>query len=353
MQENQIAERRYEEDEIDLRELFKTIWRNKFKILGITTVVTTLAIVYTLVKTPIFEAKAIVEIGSYKDIKNDQKLLDNSEKLSQELNILYIDILKNVKDREAWIESISTLKKQKNFIKVTSQAVDNDKTINTLNEVVGYIIKKHSKYIDEVLNEKTIELKNIDREIELLKSNSLVSINEDIKYIKSVKIVSLEEKLSISKQKLEELKKQLKITQINISKTQSKNPSLTALNVMEKRSLETEISNLKLNLVDLSSGISTIQDKTLPRLLRSKSKLIDIDLKMLEEKRHLLEQSLLPHNYKNSKIIGNIILNDHPVKPKKTLIVVVAFVTGFILSIFLVFFLEFIKGFNVRYNEDE
>ena len=36
--------------------------------------------------------------------------------------------------------------------------------------------------------------------------------------------------------------------------------------------------------------------------------------------------------------------NDFPTKPKKILIVAVAFVTGFIISIFLVFFIQFIQG---------
>jgi uncharacterized protein involved in exopolysaccharide biosynthesis len=66
----------------------------------------------------------------------------------------------------------------------------------------------------------------------------------------------------------------------------------------------------------------------------------------LIEKRSLLSSMLLPHNYKNTQVVGKIITNDYPIKPKKKLIVVVAFVTAFILSVFLVFFMEFIKGFK-------
>ena len=55
---------------------------------------------------------------------------------------------------------------------------------------------------------------------------------------------------------------------------------------------------------------------------------------------------ILPVNIKETKLLGKIILNDYAIKPKKKLIVVVAFVTGLILSIFLVFFMEFIKGFR-------
>jgi uncharacterized protein involved in exopolysaccharide biosynthesis len=66
----------------------------------------------------------------------------------------------------------------------------------------------------------------------------------------------------------------------------------------------------------------------------------------LEEQKGLVISMLLPYNYKNSEIIGKIITNDYPVKPKKKLIVIVAFITGFILSIFLVFFFNFIRDNN-------
>jgi uncharacterized protein involved in exopolysaccharide biosynthesis len=49
-------------------------------------------------------------------------------------------------------------------------------------------------------------------------------------------------------------------------------------------------------------------------------------------------------------VVGEYIAKDYPIKPKKRLIVTVAFVTGFILSIFLVFFIEFIKGFKEEEN---
>jgi uncharacterized protein involved in exopolysaccharide biosynthesis len=45
-------------------------------------------------------------------------------------------------------------------------------------------------------------------------------------------------------------------------------------------------------------------------------------------------------NYKNSEIVGQVITNDYPTKPKKKIIVAVAFIAGFILSIFLVFIIN-------------
>ncbi|WP_418187543.1 GNVR domain-containing protein [Aliarcobacter lanthieri] len=58
----------------------------------------------------------------------------------------------------------------------------------------------------------------------------------------------------------------------------------------------------------------------------------------------MLENLSLPHNLKNSEVVGSVLVNEYPIKPKKSLIVVVGFITGFILSIFLVFFIQFVNS---------
>ena len=69
-----------------------------------------------------------------------------------------------------------------------------------------------------------------------------------------------------------------------------------------------------------------------------------IELEKLNEELKTLQVLMEPYNYKNTEIVGSVMTNDYPVKPKKSLIVTVAFVTGFIMSIFFVFFLEFIRN---------
>jgi uncharacterized protein involved in exopolysaccharide biosynthesis len=71
-----------------------------------------------------------------------------------------------------------------------------------------------------------------------------------------------------------------------------------------------------------------------------------VQIAKLQENLTSMKALMKPYNYKNTEIVGEILTNDYPAKPKKKLIVIVAFITGLILSIFLVFFLEFIKGFK-------
>ena len=59
------------------------------------------------------------------------------------------------------------------------------------------------------------------------------------------------------------------------------------------------------------------------------------------------EKTKLYEKFTHTKKVGDINIGNEPVnKPKKKLILAVSFVTGFILSIFLVFFMEFIRSFK-------
>ena len=105
--------------------------------------------------------------------------------------------------------------------------------------------------------------------------------------------------------------------------------SISALKLMEKRDISNEITVNKLKLYDL---------------IEQKENLMNIDSNKLLERKKLLESLSLAHNFKNTEIVGNILMDDNPIKPKKALIVVVAFVTGFILAIFMVFIMQFINS---------
>jgi hypothetical protein len=69
-------------------------------------------------------------------------------------------------------------------------------------------------------------------------------------------------------------------------------------------------------------------------------------------KRHKSKVKLYD-NYIMTKQVGNIKINDNPINtPRKKLIVIVTFVTSLILSIFIVFFIDFIRN-NTAYNKPQ
>ena len=305
MQENKPLE----EDEIDLKELFKTIWAKKIFIVIFTLVVTILAGFYAYSKTPIYEAKALLEIGEYK--KNP---VDDAVALEKKLSTIFIDMEKNLKDKTSEISNISVVKGLKNFLEIKSESTSNEEAKNEILKVLTFVQNEHEKILDDVKKQKEMELRNIDLQISDIKSKSVALIDKKIENnIKNLK--SLEE--------------QLKQIDENLKKIDSLNPSLAALKLMEKRDITNSINTITIQNFELES---------------KKDELLTTTLYKLEESKKIIELSLLPHNYKNTQIVGEIMTNDFPTKPKKSLIVAVAFVTGLIISIFLVFFIQFIQG---------
>ena len=310
MQENKPLE----EDEIDLKELFKTIWAKKIFIVIFTLVVTILAGFYAYSKTPIYEAKALLEIGEYKINNTTKNSVDDASTLEKKLSTLFVDMEKNLKDKTSEISNISVVKGLKNFLEIKSESTSNEEAKNEILKVLTFVQNEHEKILDDVKKQKEMELRNIDLQISDIKSKSVALIDKKIENnIKNLK--SLEE--------------QLKQVDENLKKIDSLNPSLAALKLMEKRDITNSINTITIQNFELES---------------KKDELLTTTLYKLEESKKIIELSLLPHNYKNTQIVGEIMTNDFPAKPKKSLIVAVAFVTGFILSIFLVFVIQFIQG---------
>jgi uncharacterized protein involved in exopolysaccharide biosynthesis len=270
MQTNTPEQNYYQEDEIDLKELFGILWAKKTLIIGITTLITVLAGIYAFNKTPIYEATALVEIGNYKlHNNNNNVLVDSVPELVKKLNLLFIDLLKNEKDREATITSISTVKGTSSFINIKSESTSNKLASNEINKIITYIQNKHQTELENILNNRKSKITSIDRQINVIKNKQLelLSNNNDL------------------------------------------NGNEALLN--------------SLQLISMINGELGVQ--SISGLIEEKT-----SLSLLLNKR----------NYNNSEVVGRVLTNDYPIKPKKKLIVVVAFIAGFILSIFLVFIMN-------------
>ncbi|ADG94223.1 lipopolysaccharide biosynthesis protein [Arcobacter nitrofigilis DSM 7299] len=245
VQNNQL-----QEDEIDLRELFLTIWSHKKFIIIFTLIVTIGAVIYAYTKTPIYEVKGVIEVGSFSNSNsnnnnnNNNNYIENPKSLIKKLEIINIDNVE--KNQKEIISSVILVKSTPNLIEITSQSKSNTDATNLLDKIIKKLIDEHKVLIN---NYKSLIMGNI---------NNLKSQNE------------------------------------LLEKNENKFDGRLAL---------------KFEL------ISKIKD---------------------------LEFSISSYNIQDTKQIGKDITNQ--IIPKKKLIVIAAFVSGFILSIFLIFFIEFIKG---------
>ena len=317
-----VTQNVHKEDVIDIRDLFKIIAKGKVKIFLITSIVTILALLYVFLKTPIYEAQALVEIGSYKVNNNNIKIIDNASQLSRKLNTLYIDINKHKKDLLSKIVSIKPPKEQtkeeKKFLDIKSEGISNDEAVSNIKKVLKYIQKTHKKILDDVKTKREFEIATLQRKLDSINTNQLPRLDSKIK---------------LYQQALKDYKKSVIGIDRDLKKIKDKNPALTALKLMEKRDILNSMLNINSQLLDVKS---------------KKENLKTMDIASLEERITVLKSMLLPYNYKNSEIVGKILTDDYPSKPKKKLIVIVAFITGLMLSIFIVFFLEFLSGFREK-----
>ena len=429
-----------EEDEIDLRELFSTLTKNKLTIITITALITLLAIIYVLLKTPTYEVKSNLMVGYIGLNQEGQKInIADPDTIAKRLNLVF-----NVEDKIevdefiSEVSSISINKKLTNFITIKTEAISNEEALKKNKEVITYVQELYQPKIDRYLvntdnsirakktaikNLENLEKKNIERQIELLKTQDIVKIDEQIKRLKAQDIVklqrkikllkaqniakidekinfyqnkklkTLEKKISFQTKKLKEYTKEINNIYTNTQKnTDSATLAISSIQMVNYQNL---ILNSQNKIEDLKSEIEVLKYQTIPNLKREKMNISNVNIKDLElqinnikkitivnlerQKNNLLEDKLrqltytlnisLPRkkmkleeeieqliynkskqNIQNSQVIGEYIIKDYPFKPKKKLIVIVAFITGLILSIFLVFFLEFIKGTR---KEDE
>ena len=319
-----------EEDEIDLIEFFKTIWQRRWFVVGLTSVITLLAVVYATMKTPIYEAKALVEIGNYKIIgdssnsngDNTTIYLNSASNLSKKLNALFVGKYKNMK-KDSYIVSISVPRKSEGLLEIKADGLSNDLAKKEIAKIIKFLTEKDRVILEDIKKPKRMEIKYIEAQINSLKQR-------EVKFI--------DEKINLTNKNIQQYKNTLELLDKEININKKKNTTLAILTLLEK--------------IDINAKLAEFED-ILIELNDKKTDLLINKLNFLIEKKNRLELLLAPYNYTASKIVGDIITNKSPVKPKKKLIVSVAFITGLILSIFLVFFMEFIKGIKEEVKDEK
>jgi len=258
------------ENEIDLKELIKTILNYKKFIFLFVIFFTLLALIYVFfIAKPVYQIKAYIEpgyINSYLKDKIEKNYIINPDALKIEI----VNNFDNSKNRIGFPVVKAKKIKDTNIIELQIQDRSNELAKNNLDKIFKYIK---------------------DRE------NNLLSL-----YIKNIK-----QQIDILNRSKDDYKKEINGYRNQLKKTTDPQIYQALLNAISK----------------------------------DKEMLLNIDSKL-----ETLKNSISPINIKNTHFAGKITIKDTPIKPKKRLIVIVAFITSLILAIFLVFLIEFIKEFK-------
>ena len=292
-----------EEDEIDLRELFATIWSNKYKIIIFTFIMTSLTIAYTLKLPNSYKSSVILAPqeqskgaslgglsalagmagidlgGSSMDAYNSMNTIINNDAF-EEMIIKKYNLDKKLTQEYMDKNLVFALGYRGIYDMFTSKS----KKDKSRDEIIFDTIKKLKKIVSLSSDKKSgaitlsIELRDRFLAEKLLK----IYLNETTTYLRKLDMQDINKKLKYYKNELS-----------NISDIE----------------LKTQISQL----------ISSLIQK---KVLSSASEYYNV---------RLMTKPYVPFIKDKSK-------------PKRALIVIVAFITSMILGIFGVFFLEFLRN---------
>ena len=204
----------------------------------------------------------------------------------------------------------TAVKKADSFLEISTQAHSNEKAEIKNKEVIEFLQNEYKYKIDEYNFLVDSNLKKMEEQISLLSNTDLIAI---------------ENKLSFNKEKLVQYQENIN----EISKRRSPNDTQNMLSAIEILNYQNLILNLQNQIENLNTEKQAILNEKIPTLKRN----------------YELEKLKLTNNtVKNSEIVGQMEIDENPVKPKKALIIIVAFITGLILSIFIVFIREFLQN---------
>jgi uncharacterized protein involved in exopolysaccharide biosynthesis len=229
-------------------------------------------------------AKPLYEVKAMIEIgKINDNPLDKVEDVKQKLEYIYGVNTKKKRDFPR-IKVIRIPKKSNSFIYIYVESGDNQSAIQYINKITHNLEHDYAEKINAHINTQK----------ELLKLN--------------------QHDITVTQKNLSDAETLLKNYAQKILDITQKDAALAGLYSMQ-------ISDIQSRIQDLQSHIST-----------------------LKQQEYKLKLSLSPLKIKNTEIVGEVEISETPVKPKKALIVIVAFITGLMFSIFLVFFLSFIQG---------
>ena len=188
MQENKILN----EDEIDLRELFKTIWDKRFFIIIFTFIITLISFIYVLLKnpTPVYEGKIYFEMGEMKGETYGSKLIENTNDLASLINITFNENLSFSKE-----ENPNALLKKgtTKILEITYLGENKDNIKNKLEKIKEFIMVRHQKlsnfYDIAVQTEQIGDIKISDEAINKPKKALIVTVAFITGFILSIFLV--------------------------------------------------------------------------------------------------------------------------------------------------------------------
>jgi uncharacterized protein involved in exopolysaccharide biosynthesis len=296
-QEPDTIRRQISDDEINLVDLFLMVWKRKWMIVAVTLLVTSAAAGLSLVQPEVYEITAILVPA--KDSKG--KLVENPQAIRENIvNGSYDRFL--AEELDLPLEKIPAIKvaipKDTDLVKISVESSDPERAVLVVDKVL--------KGVDADIQ------KLLDLEIKLTKNRITEAQLEDESLVEQIKLIN--KQITQFESIVSDMEKERKEALAN--------PHSEAMAVLL---YSNEVKNQQIYL-------NALQEKLEDLKKRKRQIAITIDNIRLE-----LE------GMRGTVVSNKPVIPEMPLKPKKALIVALAFVLGLMGSIMLTFIVEFIN----------
>ena len=329
-----------QEDEIELKEIFKFLINSKKLLIAITLVITILGAIYSFQKVPEYKSTALIEIGGYNTFSNEKGLIEPAKDLIQDLKINFIYKNSSLSNEKGLVDALVFRLIEKKLLQIEYISSSAEKNNNLLNEIVEYIVNRHSL----LLEANKLRISNQIKADKLRISNQ---IKAD-KFRISNQIESLNNELSITDLKINELNKVIVEDEDNL-KLLASNPDLFLQRATQSPTLNQIIFSYNNQLIDLRANkINLSQEKDSLelelKLLESRDSESN-DIFNLSQEKDTLEFDLkfpMNQNPTSTQLVGKILIDEVPTN--KALPIFLSFIFGLFLSIIVIFINNSLKA---------
>jgi capsular polysaccharide biosynthesis protein len=340
-----------QEDEIELKEIFKFLINSKKLLIAITLVITILGAIYSFQKVPEYKSTALIEIGGYNTFSNEKGLIEPAKDLIQDLKINFIYKNSSLSNEKGLVDALVFRLIEKKLLQIEYISSSAEKNNNLLNEIVEYIVNRHSLLLEanklRISNQIKADKLRISNQIKADKLRISNQIKAD-KFRISNQIESLNNELSITDLKINELNKVIVEDEDNL-KLLASNPDLFLQRATQSPTLNQIIFSYNNQLIDLRANkINLSQEKDSLelelKLLESRDSESN-DIFNLSQEKDTLEFDLkfpMNQNPTSTQLVGKILIDEVPTN--KALPIFLSFIFGLFLSIIVIFINNSLKA---------
>ena len=306
---NSFEDKKIKNDNISLIGLFDIFYSSKKLFILSTLIIFSISILYTFSKSKVYEASAILSIGSYLTLEGN---VAEIEKGSQSINILTNEfiILKDyeinnslTEESSGSITKISLVGDQRefasdNYILITSEGLSNKEASSQILLVIQAYMEKQEKNINFIKDNISFNINSIQLSIDNL-TKSIALTNYDLK--ENIKIFN-QFKGDISGHSAD-----------LVAELLSQNSMVTMFKKSEIQELKRVLQDKQSLLLELSGKVAKL--------------------------RIIIDDS----NFERGKIKGQLSTNNYPTKPDIKYHLEIGFLLSIALSIFIIILRNFLK----------